>query len=407
MLDCRPSVSRSPVAPRRPPRGPSAPRGCFPWLLPVLAILLGADAQDAAAQDTAPGANLRAAERPEPVRPPLFHVDRTAARQVLLGRRALAAGEPTEAIDFARLALRAEHDSVLPDGVPVRAAAAELLEQVRAAEPRLVELRLGAEADSAYAEAAPRGDVDGLARVAARFPGTNAGRRAAARLADLELDRGRYASAARLFDALHEAATAADTDRNERLLKAAVSHWRAGDPGAATERFGAVSPSARAKFFALLGGAVSLNQRVTRISPLCWVRPAPRAARPATRGRGSGRVSAGSPGGRRRRRARRRPRRSTPSAGRPGRRTSRTCCRGRAPRVPAGRSPRSCGSTGRGGANRCGPPPGRWRWPRPGESGAGGAVVVFATPAGVAAVDAADGRCGGKAGWRRPRTITA
>ncbi|MFH5806110.1 hypothetical protein, partial [Alienimonas sp. DA493] len=71
---------------------------------------------------------------------PLFNLDRASARQVELARRTLADGGIAEAIDLAALAARAEDDSILPDGTPVRAAAADVLRRAAEADARLVEL---------------------------------------------------------------------------------------------------------------------------------------------------------------------------------------------------------------------------------------------------------------------------
>ena len=400
----RPPALTPPAAPRGARGRVVDRRGWILWLLPVLAIGPGAATRDAAAQNAAPAATPRASDRPEPARPPLFHVDRAAARQVLLGRRALAAGEPTEAIDFARLALRAEHDSVLPDGVPVRAAAAELLERVRAAEPRLVELRLGAAADQEYAEIAPRGDSDGLALIAARFPGTHAGRRAAARLADLELDRGRYASAARLFDDLHGEATAPEAERDRWRLKAAVAHWRAGDPGAAKNRFDAVDSRTRIGFVARLragepGRAVDAGDLPTVLGPpgspggavgdgrageWPWVGrlPGRSAATPGT----SAPEPVNAVGGPTwtANLADLLPRTSTEGPGRAIAAIVRQHRAGRGESLWPAARPLALAPSRESGAGESGAG-------APGADGAGDAVVVFSTPAGVAAVDAADG----------------
>ncbi|MFH5805414.1 PQQ-binding-like beta-propeller repeat protein, partial [Alienimonas sp. DA493] len=121
------------------------------------------------------------------------------------------------------------------------------------ADARLVELKLGPAAADAYEAAAARGDVAALARVASRYPGSAGGRRAAARAADLQLDRGDYAAAARGYDRLIDDALAAPEDRARWALKAAAAHWRNGDETVARARLAAVPPADRARLLAAVG----------------------------------------------------------------------------------------------------------------------------------------------------------
>ncbi|WP_145360446.1 outer membrane protein assembly factor BamB family protein [Alienimonas californiensis] len=189
---------------------------------------------------------------------PMFNLDRSSARQVELARRALNDGGIAEAIDLAALAARATDDSILPDGTPVRAAAADVLLEAAKADARLVELRLGAAAEDAYEAAAARGDLAGLATVAARFPGSAAGRKAAVRVADLHLDRGEYAEAARLYDGLIARSADAD-DRSRWRMKAAAACQRTGDSATAAALLSQIPPADRALFFASIGQDAGLD----------------------------------------------------------------------------------------------------------------------------------------------------
>ncbi|MEM9701810.1 MAG: hypothetical protein AAF907_05145, partial [Planctomycetota bacterium] len=178
----------------------------------------------------------------------MFKLNRASARQIELSRRALDAGDIDEAIVLAALVAAAEDDSVLFDGTPARAAAAALLRKAATLDADLVRLRLGPDAAEAFEEATSRGDARALAEIAARYPGTVGGRNAEARLADLHLDAGRYAAAARLFESLADRSGAALSARGRWALKAAVALLRSGDEPAARAKLAGVSPAARTAF---------------------------------------------------------------------------------------------------------------------------------------------------------------
>ena len=183
--------------------------------------------------------------------PRLFHVDRAAERRLELARRSLDAGEVAEAVDLLLLVARGPEDAVLADGTPVRAAAAGLLGGLSGEAREVFVLRAGVEAAAALAVAGL--DPAALAATARYFPATPAGTRAAARLADLLLDRGEFAEAARRFDDLAALPFPPTADRGRWTLKAAVAHLRAGDRAAADERLEAVPTAARSAFAASLG----------------------------------------------------------------------------------------------------------------------------------------------------------
>ena len=183
--------------------------------------------------------------------PRLFHVDRAAERRLTLARRSLDAGEVAEAVDLLLLVARGPEDAVLPDGAPVRAAAAGLLGGLTGEAREVYELKAGAGAAATLRVAGL--DPAALAATAQYFPATPAGTRAAARLADLLLDRGEFAEAARRFDDLAALPFPPAADRDRWTLKAAVAHLRAGDRAAADERFAAAPGAARSAFAASLG----------------------------------------------------------------------------------------------------------------------------------------------------------
>ncbi len=236
---------------RTSPRGPALGRGSVLLAAVSLAAVaflgpgLRSPGAASLAQPPGPAAALLQ-DRPNAAEA-LFFSDRIAARQLELGRRSLAADRIDDAVDFAVLAAGAGADSVLPDGTSVRAAAANLLEQAAAADRRTVELRLGGRAAEALAQAEP-GDVQALAEAAVRFPGTAAGGRAAARAADLQLDLGRYHAAARLFDRLAARPSASVEERGRWGMKAAAAHLRAGDRTSALERVTGVAAPQRLAF---------------------------------------------------------------------------------------------------------------------------------------------------------------
>ena len=183
--------------------------------------------------------------------PRLFHVDRAAERRLELARRSLDTGEVAEAVDLLLLVARGPDDAVLADGTPIRAAAAGLLGGLSGEAREVFVLRAGVEAAAALDAAGL--DPAALAATARDFPATPAGTRAAARLADLLLDRGEFAEAARRFEDLAALRFPPAADRDRWTLKAAVTHLRAGDRAAADERFDAVPTATRSAFAASLG----------------------------------------------------------------------------------------------------------------------------------------------------------
>ena len=225
--------------PARPARLTAAP-------LAVLLLLAGGELSSAQPPGGTPAALFRG-NRP----PRLFHVDRAAERRLTLARRSLAAGEVAEAVDLLLLVARGPDDAVLADGTPVRAAAAGLLAGLTGEAREVFVLRVGVEAAAALVVAGL--DPAALAATARDFPATPGGTRAAVRLADLLLDRGEFAEAARRFDDLAALPFPPAADRERWTLKAAVAHLRAGDRTAADERFAAVPDAARSAFAASLG----------------------------------------------------------------------------------------------------------------------------------------------------------
>ena len=194
--------------------------------------------------------------------PRLFVTDRAAERQLRLARQRLDAGETADAVTLARLALDAGFDSVLESGAPAERTAAEFLEGFDAEQRRTLELSAGADAAALLDAAAARRDRAAVAAVAARFPGTAAGTRAAARLADDALDRGRFAEAARRFDALAALPYPTDADRDRWRVKASAARLRAGDRAAAADRLAAIPGDRRAVAVSSL-----LGEPVTAIEP--------------------------------------------------------------------------------------------------------------------------------------------
>ncbi|NNJ25562.1 PQQ-binding-like beta-propeller repeat protein [Alienimonas chondri] len=180
--------------------------------------------------------------------PPLFHLDRAALRQIELSRRAQKAGRVDEAAALAELATNAEFDSVMPDGTPVQVAAADVLHRAASEAEAIVELRLGVAAEDAFEAAFGSGDPQRFAAIAARFPGTIAGRRAEARVADLAMDRGEFEIAARLYAQLAERSATRPVDQNRWRMKAATAYQRAGKGGRADALVRRVPVADRAAF---------------------------------------------------------------------------------------------------------------------------------------------------------------
>ena len=219
MPDARPGPCRTP-----PPRrtGPQAPHGVwsadrFAWLRAVAACVLSGAAGVAQVRAPVLPPAPPAVERPaggRPVEPdgpplaapaprPLFHQDRPAARRLrLAGQAAAASGATAEVLDLVQSVLDQPEDAVLPDGRPHAAAAVDLLAGLGPEGRREYERRFGTAAEAARRAALAAGDAAALRDVARRYPLTDAGRSAAARLAAEAVDRGDRESAARLFAGL-------------------------------------------------------------------------------------------------------------------------------------------------------------------------------------------------------------
>ena len=211
---------------------PTVPPTAAPARLPSppAAALFAAVAVTAAA---APAPARQAGNPGDLDRPRVFLVDRTAERQLKLAERALGDGRAGDAVALARLSLDRGADGVLADGRPVSAAAADLLNGLTDEQREEWELAAGAGAAAAFDEARTAGDRAALAEVAARYPGTAAGVRAAAAVADGDLDRGAFAAAARRFADLSALPFPPAADRDRWRVKRAAALARAGRAGEA------------------------------------------------------------------------------------------------------------------------------------------------------------------------------
>lgn len=156
-------------------------------------------------------------------------------REVRLLRTAaehLENGRADEAIVYLQSILDGEADGFFEaeEGssrfVSLRAEAARRLESSEEA-TRAYELRYGPTAKTLFTEAAAANDLDRLANIARRFPGTGAGRDAALRLAVAHLDAGEPLAAAVRLDRLRAKATG---DRRKAvLLRLAIAFERVGE----------------------------------------------------------------------------------------------------------------------------------------------------------------------------------
>ena len=175
--------------------------------------------------------------------PRLFVTDRTAERQLRLAKQALADDRVTDAAALVRLALGRGADGVNADGVSTSAAAAALLNGLTGRQREALELAAGAEADRALEAARAAGDRAALASVAADFPGTAAAARAAAAVADGDLDRGDFPAAARRFARLAALPFPPAADRDRWAVKGAAALARSGRPAEARAALDALPPA--------------------------------------------------------------------------------------------------------------------------------------------------------------------
>jgi outer membrane protein assembly factor BamB len=122
--------------------------------------------------------------------------DRGARRSLGLARQLLTENRPSDAAPLLDGLLAATEDSVEEDGRSLRRAAAAIVSSLGPPERAAYELCFAHEAGKLTNQAIASRDAGRLAAIAARFPPTLLGRDAWLAWAELEADRGNYASAA-------------------------------------------------------------------------------------------------------------------------------------------------------------------------------------------------------------------
>jgi len=163
------------------------------WIAGSAVLLFFADP----AQGFQPGEATRAGAR--------IYTERADAIELGRAEQAFATGDLAGGIAHLRRLLDRPSDSFVsgPNGpTGVRLAAAQLLNRQPPAARRFFELAEAGAGLSGFESQEDAADFSDLRRVTARYPGTEAGFRAADRLARIAFDRGEFEAAARLWEGL-------------------------------------------------------------------------------------------------------------------------------------------------------------------------------------------------------------